>query len=242
MADVAAHPSLTELQLEGPRVDAPIALDAFVGAAVSLPLLRTVKLHGDGLLPASAPALARLLSDGRLAEFDIELSGGLLTDLPAAELLAGALRRNTTLTALTLRAARLWTNREASAALLGALTGHGSLRQLTIAAPVFALPLADEQQWAGALLGALVAANAPALTALDVSASWLADPGLRPMFEALPANTHLRALTCHTNYISDALVRDVLLPAVRANTSLRRLHASQAELRESGLFEGARVS
>jgi hypothetical protein len=53
---------------------------------------------------------------------------------------------------------------------------------------------------AGAALGALVAANAPALTQLDVSESNLWDEGLRPLMRALRTNTHLRKLDiCDNN-------------------------------------------
>jgi hypothetical protein len=84
---------------------------------------------------------------------------------------------------------------------------------------------AELEAAAGAALGALVAANAPALTVLDVSSSNLDDAGLRPLFEALPANTHLRTLNVSYNNTSAAFARDVLLPAVRANTSLTKLLA-----------------
>jgi hypothetical protein len=45
---------------------------------------------------------------------------------------------------------------------------------------------------------------------------------LRPLFEALPRSTHLRTLDCYHNDATEACTRDVLLPLVRANTSLRR--------------------
>ncbi len=64
----------------------------------------------------------------------------------------------------------------------------------------------------------------------------LRDAGLRPLFDALPSNTHLRKLNCSYNELSDAFVRDALLPAVRANSSLRELvmgHDASAEAREA---------
>jgi hypothetical protein len=76
---------------------------------------------------------------------------------------------------------------------------------------------------AGAALGALVAANAPALTELNVAWCRLRDEALRPLFDALPANAHLRTLDCAHNYPTDAFVRDRLLPSARANTGLREL-------------------
>jgi hypothetical protein len=73
---------------------------------------------------------------------------------------------------------------------------------------------------AGAL-GALLAADAPALTALHLSL-WVHDVGA--LWEGLPRNTHLRTLTVGNCMENDAAER--LLPAVRANASLRELKIS----------------
>ncbi len=43
---------------------------------------------------------------------------------------------------------------------------------------------------------------------------------LGPLVDALPANTRLYTLICYENGVSEAFVRDRLLPAVRANTRL----------------------
>jgi hypothetical protein len=56
-----------------------------------------------------------------------------------------------------------------------------------------------------------------------VSECNLGDEGLGPLFDALPAHTRLRKLFCDRNGMSEAFVRDRLLPAVRANRSLREL-------------------
>jgi hypothetical protein len=78
----------------------------------------------------------------------------------------------------------------------------------------------------GQLLGALVAADAPALRELDVANGFLGETVLGPLCAALPHNTHLLTLDCSGNETMDvAFARDVLLPAVRANTSLRTLFA-----------------
>jgi hypothetical protein len=221
-ADVAAHASLTELSLSYAPLDTPAALDAVVGAALAHPL-RCVRLNDCALSPASAPALARLLSSDTLTT--LQCYGTRLLDVPAAALLAGALRANATLTSLTLRTVDLWREPAAATALLGALAGHASLRTLSVLANS-ADGRADE---AGAALGALVAANAPALTELDVSLCDLGDDGLRPLLAALRRNTHLRTLDCSENDISEPFARRVLLPAVRANASLRTLHAREEE-------------
>jgi hypothetical protein len=134
--------------------------------------------------------------------------------------LAAALRANSTLTSLSLKGAGVFHDAAAGVALLDAMTGHASVQTLSL----FYNHVADADRAAvGAALGALIAADAPALTHLDVRWCNLGDDGLRALFQALPHNTHLRALECTQNGISDAFARDVLLPAVRANTSLRKL-------------------
>jgi hypothetical protein len=226
-AALAAHASLVKLVLYGAHFHVPAVLGAFVDAALSLPLLRAVTFSGCRLVPASVPALARLLSSGTLSELSLHNTALALLDAPAALLLGDALRANTTLTSLTLNYARLWNDRAAAAALLSALTGHASLRQLGATGERHLWQ--EDMLHAGALFGALIAADAPALTALDVSNSFLYDAGMRPLFEALPGNSHLRELNCSLNDITNAFAADVLLPAVRANTSLRTLitHADE---------------
>lgn len=44
---------------------------------------------------------------------------------------------------------------------------------------------------------------------------------MRPLFAALARSVSLRELSCDLYYISADCARDVILPAVRANTSLR---------------------
>jgi hypothetical protein len=143
-------------------------------------------------------------------------------DAPAAAVLAAALRANSTLTSLSLNGAGVFQNAAAAAELLGALTGHASVQTFSLRDN----RVADADQAAvGASLGALVAANTPALTQLHVRWCDLRDDGLRALFEALPHNTHLRELECSQNGMNEAFARDVLLPAVRASTSLRKLVA-----------------
>jgi hypothetical protein len=76
---------------------------------------------------------------------------------------------------------------------------------------------------AGAALGALVAANAPALRVLNVSGCHLDDTSMGPLVDALARNTHLQELVLYNTIpprMSDAFARERLLPAVRANASL----------------------
>jgi hypothetical protein len=222
-AAVAAHASLCSLELQFTSLDMRAALDAVVDAALTRHL-HTVSFTHCGLYPASAPALARLLGSDALTTLQVRRSDHML-DVPAARVLAAALRANATLTALTLTTDGVFKDAAVAAELLSALTGHASLRMLNLG---HNRAFSAYEAAAGAALGALVAANAPALTELDVSWCRLGDDGLRALFEALPANTHLRKLDCHGNAMSDACARDVLLPAVATNTSLRVLITQDA--------------
>jgi hypothetical protein len=68
---------------------------------------------------------------------------------------------------------------------------------------------------------------ADTLTDLDVSHSSLGDVALGPLFDALPAVTRLHSLRCvyehDERHLSDAFIRDRVMPALRANGSLRVL-------------------
>jgi hypothetical protein len=213
-ADMASHAHLRWLDLSHVPLDTAAALDALVDAAL-MRRLTCVTLQLCDLSPESAPALVRLVGGGALAELNL-YSGDTLLDVPAALALGDALRASSTLTAVSLGGTHMWRDPAAATALLGALTGHLSLRSLNISTN-------DVHAQTGAALGALVAANAPALHELKVSFCNLGDAGLRPLFDALPANTHLRTLSCSGKKLSDAFARDTLLPAVRANSGLRKL-------------------
>jgi hypothetical protein len=148
-----------------------------------------------------------------------------LLDEAAAQVVGAALRANSTLTFLSLLHVNLWHEPGAAVALLGALTAHRSLRELQLYSNQGAEP---DRAIAGAALGALVAANAAALEKLNVYHCMLRDAGLGPLVDALPHNTHLCTLRCDGNGITEAFVRERLLPAVRANTSLRWLDAGES--------------
>jgi hypothetical protein len=216
-ADVASHAWLRELCLV--RVlPTPAALDAFVDAALAR-RLTALEFSHCGLSPAAAPALARLLGAGSALESLCVCEGrqrATLLDAPSAALLAAALRANSTLT-LPLGAE----GAAAAGVLLDALTAHPSLRTLSLSET--AVRTAGDRVAVGFALGVLLAANAPALTALRVDGCLLEDAGLTPLFEALRHSTHLRTLNCFDNRVTPQFALAVLLPAVRANASLRAL-------------------
>ena len=197
---LAAHPSLRELGLRYIPLSTFAALDEVVDAAVALRLTK-LELFGCSVGAASAVALPRLLHDGD-ALLEFSLSGGQVLDAHAAQLLAGALRSNRTLTSLTLYSVELWRNMDAATTLFGALIGHASLTSIKLqhndARHVAAA--------AGALLSALVLAESP-LCVLDISANLLGDDGLLPLLSALPRSTHLEELWCINETVTNSCVR-----------------------------------
>jgi hypothetical protein len=224
-ADLGAHQSLTGLgmTLEYPGIVFFLegALDTLVDAALAL-RLKSVTLDCR-FLQADAPALARLLR-GSLTSLSLMIKGPFVPEVGQADagalVLADALRANTTLTSLLL-ASPLHMQAEPTCTLLRALLGHPCL-------PLLVLRVSGIQPAICAALGELVAANAPALeeivflgTALDAATWWAS---LAPLCVALPYNTHLRRLriSC-APAMGETFARTRLLPAVRANTSLREL-------------------
>jgi hypothetical protein len=223
---VASHAWLTELGLFSTPLDEAATLDAFVDAALTRQLVH-VSLHGCSLSPASVPALVRLMAGGVLRNLNVHNDGEQLFDEATAALMANAIRTNTTLTSVTFSFMQQWRIRAAATLLIGALTAHPSVREVRFehARSYAEIGLPEPDRAAiGAALGALVAADAPALTQLSLALCDLGDEGLRALMEALPRNTHLRTLDVRYNEVTEAFARDVLLPAVRANTSLQRLH------------------
>ncbi len=129
---------------------------------------------------------------------------------------------NRTLQELALCEIGFWANPTEVVAVLDAFKGHPSLTKLHLGYE--ALHNADAQL--GASIAAVIAANTPALSRLDVHDISLDDDGLAPVLDALSRNTHLRALCCNLfRGMSEDFARHRFLPATRANTTLRALWA-----------------
>lgn len=235
LADTRLQPSLVHLTLVRVVLLAP---DALADAVVIARRLRALAFS-ECVMPASAAqALARMLRDGALTELEFESGNEADDDMPpfdaaGAATLFDALRANTTLTKLSVL--HLWPARRTMTALISSLVGHHSLRHLNLCGTQL-------EPAAGAALYALVAADAPALTVLNLWGCWLTLNVLGMLCDALPRNTHLRTLefnSCRPP-LPAGFIAHHLLPAVRANSSLRHLivsngpHADgEAEVREA---------
>jgi hypothetical protein len=238
VADLTASASsLSQLVLIGAPLAGHGALDAVVDAALAR-RLSAFGLIRCSLSAVSAPALARLLGGSALENFSLYNAGDAPLLLSGAEgsaaLLAAALRANSTLTQLAVPHCNVWFDAAAAETLFQALTGHPSVQRLLLLDNTVR---AADRARAGASLGALVAANAPALQVLCVSGCTLGDEGLGPLVDALAANTHLRELRLANNNMSKAFALDRLMPALLANTSLRVL---TLESREDAASPGVR--
>jgi len=244
-AELSSHRSLTELCVFCTDEDSPLLTDELelvVDAALAVSL-KKLELSDCGLTPAAAPALARLLTSPALTCLHLENSSNFetLLDAPGYALLGNALRSNRTLRELAL-ANIVWYDAAAEVpALFDALIGHASLRSFVCAETHLGAPLAgnDVEPLDGAELeaatavfghafGRLIAANAPALEELRISFDHPSADALGPLFDALPRNTHLHVLTFQRGNVSAAFVEQRLLPALRANTSLRKLAYSRS--------------
>ena len=259
-ADLVAHPSLRELTLLDAQLGVPTGvLDELVDAALALRLTKLNLQSCVGVTAASAGALQRLLRGDALLELKVSGRGKQLLNAHAADLLADALRSNSTLTSLELYNVDLWRDIEAATTLFEALIGHASLTSIHLNG--------HESHGAaaaiGELIGALVEADAPSLRELDVSSNELGDDGMLPLVDALPANTHLRWLRCG-NGMSGVFARERLKPAAdgfllvidaddedeeppkpweetaECSETLRRLHNSDAALTSLDL-EGCNI-
>jgi hypothetical protein len=183
-------------------------------------------LHACVPTPSAAPALARLLSSDTMTELTLDIrdtyyfdvSGVRMLTRASAELLASALRANSTLQRLALRKMLLFDDTDAAVALLRGLVGHASLRRLDLSCNT-----TDHADAAtiGAALGEIVGANAPALHELSLDDCHLRARALGPLMAALVRNTNLRVLSLAEHDMSLVFVNQHVVPALRANTTLR---------------------
>ena len=215
LADARRCSSLSELQLNA-RPDTVPEIEALVDFALNKPLT-ALSLEGTELTPASMPALARLVSGGSLTALDVHMGHVLAS--PAFCAVSAA-----PLVFLYLESAQVFDDLKAGLSLLVAVTGHKTLRHLSLAESPFA---PAGRAAVGAALGLLVAANSP-LATLEIWGCDLGNDGLLSFVDALPRNTHLRRLNCADNEFTQ-LTATRLLAAVRANASLIFLEAEEED-------------
>ena len=237
LADATLQPALQRLCVSCADTAQPAVMGALVDAALAL---RLRELAIKQCTPPAVAPLARLLTEGSLAGLELGPPYNLDAfppqfDAAGAALVADAMRVNTTLTKLKLDRVYVGDDMHAPAELLGALAGHPSLRELRFSAEYTP---AEHSSAVGAALAALIAADSPALHILKCSHKSLGDAGLAPIVDALALNRHLRELDLCRSGMSAAFARERLLPAVRANTTLRALKAGPSAVKAEELVRG----
>lgn len=229
LADPAAQPALASLSLQGADLHGGTRLDGVVDAAVAR-RLRALALLGCRLGAAAlAPALTRLLGEGRASLGSLTVAhpatgGGAAAPRRPSPAFCGALRASR-LTRLALRGVGLFApDASAGAAVAAAAAGHPTLRRLDLAHnPVGQADGWRAQRDAGAALGGLVAADG--LESLDASHCGLGGsrPALGPLLDALPRCLRLRSLRLVCPFNGGAGLGARVLAAARANASLAHL-------------------
>ena len=186
-----------------------------------------VTFLGCHLGPASLPCLIRLVRSGCLETLSIHNNSALFEEGPDLTAFCHALR-SSSLQKLKLHRSELWGDPAAAGELLAALVGHQNLRELWLSWN--RAGDTDDARRAGEQLASLITHNS-ALQKLSLPLSNLGEACLTPIFEALPLSSTLKELvysTCtpraYKEIISREFAHDVILPAVRANSSLRTLN------------------
>ena len=121
--------------------------------------------------------------------------------------------------------------------IIQVFVGHPFLEELSLMADIRSdnddadSDDSSEQFSFATAIGELIVFDSPALRKLKLTC-WMRDAEALPLFAALPHNTHLLALEIAESYMTAAFLREVVFPAVRANTSLRVLyiHCDDPEL------------
>ena len=205
--------------------------DALQNGAVADALVRGIAEAGVSdvsfsfcrFTPASLPRLARLLNAGCMHSFGISDNGDwqpVFEAGPELTTFCHALR-SSTLQKLVLAEVELWQDLAASGELLAALVNHPTLKELSL--PDFVGATDDTRRAAGKQLAPFVT-HSSALQKLELTWNQIGEAGLAPIFEALHFSSTFKELIVDHEDISHEFARDVILPAVRANTSLRRLN------------------
>jgi hypothetical protein len=227
-AEIETHASLVRLELRHCMLDTPATLGAIV-AAVHARRLARLELHKCNVSVVAMPVLMALFgSASALRDFSFS-HGELPLDEDSAAALGDSVHASSALSGFTLCGARGMAPGALRRLVQRGFIAHSSLRKLEL----LNSRSGEAADFAGcvdagvaAQLGAMLAADAPALLELSIdcrSRDNASEAAMAPLFTALAYNTHLRVLLFQNRLLREAFAAGALLPALRANNALRVL-------------------
>lgn len=228
---------MEKLHIYDVRLTVGFIVDAVVDAAIAAGI-REILFLGCRLNPPALPALTRLLQSPGFERLKISNNGWTVFEGLALPAFCETLRNSKSLTALELDGVNLWDDLEVLSELFAALEGLPTLQKLKlrrnrtdeaprIAASRWAVDeRLDELQRAVRKYLARLIVRSNSLRSLKLKDNLLGEAGMTPIFQALNGSRTLSELSLHEG-ISVDFTRNVVLPAVRANTSLRTLSGLQ---------------
>jgi hypothetical protein len=206
-------------------------LDTIVSAAIQKRLTK-VEFGFCRLTQASLPSLARLLTHGNVIDFNIRNEMPLFS-LNVVDPFCNALRVSR-LVKLSLAETHFWRHPAGALAVLDAIHGHSTLRELDLSHnPENSYSREYERESFGQAMKELVGEGST-LEKLNLDYCYWDDARARALFQGVATSTRLRSLSIYASGVSPDCAVSYVLPAVRANTSLR-------ELRMTGLGRGEAI-
>ena len=242
---LVAHGTLTSLNVQGLAMCCSPAFTSLARAIVAA-RLTSLRLSECFMNTNSGAGLVNLMTHSYLERLEIfcsDIFEEAIFDAATGPAFGAAMMSNTRLRLLVLENVCLWKVPADGVAVLAGATGHPTLRELSVAHNEchhlnLEASTPGERVAAAAVmresLHALVAANSPALLDLKCNDSCLTFACLAPLMDALPSNTHLKALDVSSNmHDADDSVDDArafaraILSAARRNTALVSLSCAQ---------------
>ena len=218
-AALASRTGMKELYLENGNLAGGAELEDLSRATIAAGVERVFFLICR-LTPMALPALTLLLRPSALRSLSIYNDGVSLFTGPDLPAFCDALRSNSIPDQIILQKCDLWADPADAGMVLAALAARTTPFSLGLDGNRVGETQA-QQFAAGTQLAQLITAGG--LEELNLNDCNLGEIGLVPIFKALSRATRLNTLWFNNEEMSREFARDVVLPAVRANTSLRRL-------------------
>ena len=216
---LASRTGVMELWLVGGNLVGGATLEGLARATVAAGVERIAFIYCR-LTPMALPALTLLLRPSVLRSSSIYNADAPLFTGPDLPAFCHALRSYSSLRHIKLCNCDLWTDSADAGMVLAALAARTTPFNLGLDGNRVG-KTQEEQFAAGTQLAQLITADR--LVSLELIGCNLGEAGLAPIFEALSVATRLESLKFSGDLVSREFARDVVLPAVRANISLRRL-------------------